>query len=147
MPNTSRAIDALPAPDYDEIRAAHAAGVSVVRYRAMQKQEPAQRGRISEISKSQNLKHRAECLEQSTTSARDIAILLPWSCLHSLNGTWTIRTKEYQGAKRRAVQKIADVLYKSEPQGAGAGAKAEGGRGGQGKDDDNVIDADFEVKS
>jgi molecular chaperone DnaK len=58
----------------------------------------------------------------------------------------------------KAVQKIADVLYKNSQQPEGAGAKAgatsEGGRGGGGGGgaggggaDDNVIDADFEVKS
>src|SRR5262249_9687250 len=49
----------------------------------------------------------------------------------------------------KAVQKIADVLYRnSQPEGAGAkaGAKTDGG-GGSGGKDDNVIDADFEVKS
>jgi Holliday junction resolvase RusA-like endonuclease len=39
-----------------------------------------------------------------------VSLSLPWSTLHSINGTWTIRSPEYQGAKRRAREKIEEQL-------------------------------------
>jgi Holliday junction resolvase RusA-like endonuclease len=44
-----------------------------------------------------------------------VALSLPWSTLHSINGMFTIVGKEYQGAKARAREKLAAQLEERKP--------------------------------
>lgn len=118
MPNTNRAPELERAPDPAEILAAHQAGLTVVAYRALQKQEPRRLTKSGSVSKTGvGKQNRPICPSPVEQFVSDVVeLVLPWSVLLTDNnrqhwvGTRMMTTKAYKAAKARAVESIKQQM-------------------------------------